>query len=546
MSSESYDPLEAFSLQARDSAAALVSDLTQQLKAGELDTFRQQDVVMAVADLGRVAALQADPETVLRYADILSNLDVGSSGVYHQAELYYLAASEGSLEGSEKLHMLLAKEKAETEARKASPPTGSFRYTLASPALDRIVEVAVNRDLPVEGWVEPYAIDDNHISHLQLVYYGRSRLDGKTPSDYARAQRDKVVADYLEGNLDSTFAHDTTNLLLAFVEDPQTKLDIVDTFQRLDDVQLTYPAYQAIVQVAITAMEEPGLSDEAIDRFTATEERCRALLVENGLDPYLAIEQKRNFLLAKAWRESDNPASVVAVLDTLTSSLLSQDIPETDTSKGLEYVLRNKEFVVKQRDTLLAQFAQLAAKQGKLAAAKQFLDQVTAANEFVLEPVLMQAKTVDDLNMLRPDELTLMTMPELVDLFPLEEARLASDADAVSALVQQFARQAHEAGDDTELALHCEQRILRGFEILEAQNPAALEALIQTLLDPDAIQTTEYTKTIAFNKQMETGNPAGFEGAYEQAGQESEPRRLDRYARLAIRSIKAAHKNQTI
>jgi hypothetical protein len=401
---------------------------------------------LIVAEVGRiveaeaVAAAEADNNAL--FEQHLNTL-IRLSGLPNKnlAGACLAGVSIGNQRAFSLLESILAGEKNKVQRKMDSEPSEfdqfpETEYTTGK-SLRSLMHVYAEKGIPPDAWIERVAINPQHQWTLTMEYFDILKEKGKLGTDDVRAQHAAEANKLLDRTtFPDSFLFAMTRHALDAITDADVRAQLMSNFRDAVLEQTPYAAlsrFPVVIETAhrFASVHRPNGStfaeDSAMRDIQQTVDELTGLMSVAGLDMTAAVESF-DWEIGKKVYEGATPQQLVETMNAQAAKLLE----ETDYEPVI---------ITSRMDGLLEKYAELYASRGDFAAAAFFV--ANTSNEFVmyraLEDCLKQAKTLEDVQALRPDELSLQTERDLDFQFKVAEGRMAGNAEALTQLSRDIA-----------------------------------------------------------------------------------------------------------
>lgn len=419
-----------------DEASATVRGII--LQAEDAADCNAASLQYTMRDLSIVAAYAGDESSAAYYADELARVSVGGSQTA-LAEAYWHGDAAGDSVAFRKLDkMLLA------EQEKIAEQPGEHLLGVLPPTtlLDVVVQQCIDANMPADGWIAQYAIDERHTWRRMVNYYD-TLLVRRDPEDLAVHVKLHELSQQLLGDpaFDERFVQFNTSRALAITSNPDLKHRLLEHFMRNAEPVADLNAFEETVRVAHHALKTSDAGTAMRDFFDQLISAQAEALREDGAKPF-----------AIAWREM--PWRMARVAEDGSAQELV-DVAEMCAFElhALAKKPRDVRDIKPKICNLLGDYAEAAAARGDLAAAGKILAAIDdpSALRRTFGRCLSCVPDLGDLQRLAPDAAALAADPRLGFKFEIAELSLAGDTDTLAAQTLAYA-EALEKADDFALA----------------------------------------------------------------------------------------------
>lgn len=483
-----------------------LADVHAMVMNGKLEGSTYNDMALEALVSGRVteAVNAGDLSRAEAELDFLTCLPEVDGGIV--AGACFTLGDAGSRYAFDILRKQLQDEKADSisEAVSQSEP----HPYIFSGLLEGVILACEQRSIPPNAWIDAYAINAEHRWKLYVAHYGRKALSEEPEAEGAsQAALERITSELLSsGTFADSFIYDQTEHLLPVVKSPELRSSLLERYQEIaNNMSFTQETLKQYVDVgsrvllAGSALATP----ENIASFEATINKAtEALQGVAGMDSFDVTYDQLYWQLLLKKHHGAAPQEFIDYLDLQTSHLLAADIPET--SDDLARVVRNRQTVAMRRDGVLSMQAGQSAEAGDFAAARVYIANIGGNPKNAFTVCLRYATTEEQIDALKPDEMTLAFNPEIATQFRIAEALVNGDPEVLSALALEIAMASnnsrHIPYDD----------IARMYEaVAQKQDPLGLARDLLTIL---RAKGARLSKTVRYS------------GALIRAGDPDEPR----------------------
>lgn len=321
----------------------------------------------------------------------------------------------------------------------AEKPAG--RYIITD-VLSRVIQISEDRGVPPNNWIDTYAINEDHRWELYVQHFHRQARKGDAQSDGYQLQLEHKIAELLdETKVSSTAAFYKIANTIELVSDPDLRHKLASRFMDSSEVLLTEETFYCLIEFGSGILKSPNLTASDMETVTIIADAIEsdaAAMQEVGIDPFYLIRYQLPWKMRLKQFNGGLPHEIVAELDHQIGKMLSLNIPDYWVSGN---GARNRESVSRKRDDLLQGYVDEYVKKGDFGAARTFLNSIfnEAARDFAMQNCLKRTRNINEINVLKPEEMTLAINPELELQFDFAEMRVAEDLAAMQELAVNFA-----------------------------------------------------------------------------------------------------------
>lgn len=457
--------------------------LKEALERGESTIFTPRHAVI-MRDLAKASAETGNLPEAEKWVDAL--LDGKPS--FQVADACFAAMDEGSQHAFDALKAKLQEEKAVNEPERFPQ----------SDLLEYVVAVCSENHKPADVWINEFAPNEE-------VKWGlyKDHLSNMAQSDQPDAERYQELSDKKATELvqpdafPSDFAFRKAEEALAAAKDPAAREYIVDRFVEIaESTPLNGHTFPYFMSVGREVLADPNLaSNERVEDFNRTIEGCTAIRKEQeqerGRD--ISDDEKSQLLGWRASLKLHQGASVeevMSVIDEDMSKALSEnpESPEHDI------------YPMMRRVAALFDCMKTYVERGDFESAKAFAaNQPERLRAPSITYCLKRATASEQLQMFRPDEMTLAFDPLLASQFEIAQARIANDTEGLQRAALNVASSVNRDNHDTFLPVLksvCEEILLRDESYGVKTTKKVLEHLRQTNLDYLPEHTGAYSEVL--------------------------------------------------
>jgi hypothetical protein len=399
---------------------------------GEIVGFIVEDTLADALRAGDQEQAEADLDFLLQipniYEDLLTEAcyNVAITGNQHAFDIL-----RGRLEAGKKQAIA-----GQAALRDAMPSMRRLVYAFTS--LDEVVKACESHDTPPDTWIDLYAVDAEHRWQLYTAHYRRLAESSKPEAAVAQARFEQKAQEFVtDDSLDPAFVFSDTEYLLSVVKNPELQAKILARFYQVTGkMMLTQTTFMQFLGVGNAVLENTALAtQENIEIFENTIALAADMLHEAGIDPYEITHLQLSWRMALKQYYGSSPQELVDYLDLQTSQMLAADIPP-----DVDPEARAKS-IVDLRDYTLSTDASASAVKGDFVSARLFLQNISGDHMQVstLISCLLHAKSQDQVDAIKPDEMTLQFNPRLGMQFRIKEAVLENDPKKLSSLALEIA-----------------------------------------------------------------------------------------------------------
>jgi len=407
----------------------------------------------ALGYMASVDAKAGDIPAVRHWAEKIRNL--GKHGEAELTRVYYLGTTIGDETAFYELGNLLREEKERQTAERERTKFSEERYSYMDAGdILNIVEMCASRGTSADTWINDFKIDSKHVDFLKLRYYFKAKGEGGDGDAIGSEYLKEVTQHFLTGSdIDSESVTDNALHLWLQNDDIEIKRRIFQKVkEKSEDPPADLGAFREFLWFAGAAVDNGEvLGEEDIHWLEDKVKNYRQLVFNNDSDPtnvptnvnrYYAL-----FQLKLALRRGAPPVEVIREIDSITAELLNTDIPDSASAPNSDDILTgelfaNRQFISDFRDTqLLVTAAEEYAHKGDFESANTCLVQIASPKfrESGLVACLEAAKTSEEIEILRPDDMTIMFDETLGDTFKVREAILKNDLKTVEDMAKGLA-----------------------------------------------------------------------------------------------------------
>ena len=430
-----------------------LTDIQARITAGEPVDYDSNVVGLVIADMAVTAAKSGDlPEAEAQLDSLIRLPEIYD---FTLAQACYPVAALGSQRAFNILRGKLEAEKvqatAEVAASRENSPQFLYPYVSAM-ALDSVIVACEENNVSPDGWIEAYAISKEYKWQWYANHYARGAKAGQ-PNAVAQQERlDEKATELLEGgDFEPTFLYHNAWYLLRVVKNPDLRSQLLKRYMDITaQISLNPVSFNSHILVGSAVLEDPILAtQENVEFFEVTADSCAQVLQDTGMDPFVLMRDQLSWRMTQKRHNGAEPQELIEYLDLHISQMLMSDIPDApDVLKDWRSVIRNKQFVSDLRDTQLGNFARKSVEEGDFATARLFCASIGSqvVRQYELMECLKKATTQEQIDIIKPDELTLEFDPELAMQFRATEVLVAAKREALAELALELAETIDDGG----------------------------------------------------------------------------------------------------
>jgi hypothetical protein len=436
----------------------------EQLTRGDGQHFDAEIIGELIADITEDAAERGDIAKVDQYINTLDNLPGAHRGSFVAA--CFTGIEAGSTQAFTLLSDKLAAEKAQGQAELEAIGRGEELSDDAildseDTLLFELLHVYEANDVAPGRWFDEYATDSthrwalyNHFYHDKMADHGQ-RMRDVMPYDKAtydpgphfasdREHFDQLAADLADNpDFDVDMIVDYTRTTLPYTKDPAVRARLVERYKRAVletdifymEMNVARKIFRDLTAIGTELLSDPELatSDNA-DYFGAAINMTAAILERVRVDKYLLNKNLLDWRVALVQHGGATPDELIDALQQHTTSLFQMIGQNT-----LQDAHRDAE-IEAHHDRILYNYAMLAAEEGDFSTVKTYASAVidVSARETIIQLALGYAKTVEEIEPIRPTDVEASVYPELSMHIAFTEARLSGDPTRLAGFAHEY------------------------------------------------------------------------------------------------------------
>jgi hypothetical protein len=310
--------------------------------------------------------------------------------------------------------------------------------------LKGLIYVCAERDVPPDVWIEEYSVGSERKWQLYMQYYDLMDERSGHDDDTYQQRLEQKVSELIEpGEYSEDFVYDQAGYALQFTKNPGLKERVIKRFrQASSEVALTAKTFKDLIWLGLDVIRDPELANKENVKFfeQAIDRDALSLHLRSVMDPFELVKEQLVWRTGLKVHYGATGRDVRDSINLLKSQMLTEDIP--DKPSGRMGIRRSKEDVEQLCDSLLMAYAGNYSDAGDFASARLFIyDMVNEpAQQRALKNCLERARSFEELEAIRPDEITLALRPGLHSQFKFAEAFLANDMDRLRVFALGYAR----------------------------------------------------------------------------------------------------------
>jgi hypothetical protein len=352
-------------------------------------------------------------------------------------------------------------------------------------ALKATLATCVEHNIPAEPWIEMTAINPLH-SWAMRLQYAKQLATAQPDSPEHQARANEVAAELLDGNtFPDGFIFETTGKALEATANNELRTSLVHSFLQAVERLQARPSKEVLFQLTeIGCQYIEGRRDAepaSLDEMLAVEGlRSHISATELRLRESSTIESYKLELLLLDWRMAERMYEGVSAPELL--NFLDRRIADVFAVQPADFADGSGDpaLVMLRRDETLAFYIHQLVGRGDFTGAKHLLSSTTteAIRREILELCAPNLTTYEQVRALRPDDLALMTAPELDFRFRLFEGRLTNNAEALGAIIRETVSYGWDDPDMFSVA----RKAFLALNALDQQHAAAVAAEVLPVL----------------------------------------------------------------
>jgi hypothetical protein len=394
----------------------------------------------------QLAAIMLEKAQAAAEAGDVDAVESYISGIIMQSREYgpqvvdacMLGVKLGSERATDILRSGLAKEK--TSNALYVQENGPMALPPPTSLLTKLVIACGKQGTPPDAWLDEYAANPEQHWQQSMRYHG-IRVKADAPDDAETAVRqqqfDAKAAELLDGGFIPQIVFKHTWQALNVVKDPALRERFADNFAtRQWRMAIGTQTFQQIIDIGRQIIADPVLATpERVAKIEHTISSFAHKLHGYDIADDFELGRMQSFWRADlAKHNGATPEELIHTIDTYVGVLLNADIP--DAAITVQDFMRNREEVILSREIMMCDYAVLYAENNNFEAARLFIGAI--ANEFYSNAAIMTclelASTPEQVDIVRPDIMTMAYMPNLAVPVAYTERRLTNDIDAVADL----------------------------------------------------------------------------------------------------------------
>lgn len=441
------DPREQLRTDCLRTIEAGITDLRTAYFTGEddLGVYYSHLTARLLCDFAHLA-LEANATG--RFDTYLRMLEEFNAGAYgFTAEVCLTGIAHGHERSRTVLEQGLAQEKERNQEH-----MGFKHYISPNTLIGRIMHHHAEKELPVDEWIDRFAISQRHGWNLRTTYLSE-RIKNYPDNKQYQAEFDKAIASTMGQPFALGFKAFRLARDFAKMKDPRARGKLFSEYaeaihdptdhEDLTDLARTY------LSMATTILTDPELATPALVRYlknyTEVSMKTQWQASASELTPdYL------EWKLHLADHHGATPEARLRLMDEELNGMLGLQSSAGVLPEDIEKY-KIADTAVSVRDVKLADWATQFAEKGDFAAARLYLSHIgdQVSQEVGTETCLEFARSHEDVEMLKPDTLALDFNPMLALHFKIAEAVHSQNLDRIMAVGIELAEKGKDDWSET-------------------------------------------------------------------------------------------------
>lgn len=397
-----------------------------------------------VTDMAMEAARLGDYDVVSNAIGFLKNYT--DSDEAEIAASCYSLASMGSTYAYDALSQLLAAEKAKTKANIESGKKqfqSIFNHYHMTVGLGEVIRGCEKAEMIPNAWIDKYAINEEHRQYLYLYHHYRMTSGISAQSEQHQEKLEEHFREILTNpSISPEFRHSETINMFSAVKDP----DLLDLTLKVykDNLRYIMPSdyvYMQHISLGCRVIGNPATATEQnIEYFEKSISYLGEYIRTNGGNDFTLSQSQLPWKIALLRKKGASATEIIDYLDLQIGALLTHDMPE-ETNADCIYSPRDRQYLIINRDIILAQEAEFSLNRGDFPGAREFLLSIgnEIDQELTFEKCIKKASSLDELQYFKPDEFTMQLKPGFAMQYRIAEGLLNNDIDKLEELTMDLA-----------------------------------------------------------------------------------------------------------